>query len=120
MANYITRLRIELQETTTPHGIGATRYKVWQCFPGSAGIGEVKIAQGVKQSSVYKDALLYLMMVLISVAPEQYVSNLLLQIHPHRPALGMNMSNKPSHAGDKRMTVIEDEEMDIPPSTRSI
>lgn len=103
MANCIT-LRIELQGTTTPQGIGVIHYEVWQCFPGGAGIGEVKIAQ----------------------VPEQYPFNLRVgedlppQIDPKRPALGENVSNKPSHAGDKRMTVIADEEMNIPPSTRSI
>jgi len=32
----------------------------------------------------------------------------------------MNVSNKPSHADDRRVTVIEDKETDILSSTRSI
>lgn len=66
---------------------------------------------------------MYPMIVLISIVPEQYLrvgEDLPPQIDPKRPALRENVSNKPSHAGDKRMTVIADEEMNIPPSTRSI
>lgn len=56
MTGRITRLRVELQETTTPQGIGATRYEVWRCCPGSAGTSEVKIAEGVGQLSVSQHA----------------------------------------------------------------